>query len=519
MTETLDSYDQIPYDAVPITDTHPDHLCVLGRIFGLHTADPEQCRVLEFGCADGANIIPLAYYLPRSRFVGVELSQVQVESGRVLIEQLQLENIDLLHHDVLTLPDTLGTFDYIIAHGIFSWVPPAVQERILELCGRLLAPHGVAYISYNTLPGWRGRAMLRDMLLHHCRNLHTPRERLHAAQELLEFLHAGYAALESPGVAWLKKEVAHLRQASRSYLFHEYLEDINAPLLFSDFMQRAAAQGLKYLCDSDLYTMFPSTLGDAAAKLLEPYDDLLEQEQYMDFLRARPFRRSVLCRDQCALQRELDLDFMHHYGLVAHLIPGETPALDAPRSQSYRSASGKDYAVSHPLTKLVLQQLAAAFPNALRFDELAAAASNELIRNGAAPLAQQHSTLRRELFSLFGALALLLTPREQRYFNRVSERPHAHRLAHTQASRGHVTSVRHTDVDLDPLSRRLLGLLDGTRTRDALAQSLIAAINQDPGIRNTLISHHHNAAQLHERIRDNVDRLLVLFARQGVLAE
>lgn len=507
MTATLDSYDQIPYDAVPITDTHPDHLCVLGRLFGLQTADPEQCRVLEFGCADGANIIPLAYYLPRSQFTGVELSQVQVDTGRALIEQLQLSNIELLHHDVLTLPDALGTFDYIIAHGIFSWVPPAVQERILELCGRLLAPHGVAYISYNTLPGWRGRAMLRDMLLHHCRDLHTPRARLQAAEELLEFLHRGYADLESPAVDWLKQEVAHLRQASRSYLFHEYLEDINAPLLFSDFMQRAAAHGLKYLCDSDLYTMFPSTLGDSAAQLLEPYDELLTQEQYMDFLRVRPFRRSLLCRAPCEVQRELDLDFMRSYGLVAYLTPRETPLLDAPRSQSYLSAGGKDYAVTHPLTKLALRQLAAAFPNALRFDELAAGASTASIP---APLAQQRHELRRELFSLFSARALIMTPREQHYFNQISQYPHAHRLAQVQAARGHVSSVRHTDVDLDPLARHLLSQLDGTRTRSQLVLSLTQKLAED--------ADQHAVTRKPEQIHRNVDRLLALFARQGLLA-
>ncbi len=511
MTSTLDSYDQIPYDAVPITDTHPDHLHVLGRIFGLQTADPELCRVLEFGCADGANLIPLAYYLPRSRFVGVELSQVQVETGRVLVEQLQLSNIELLHHDVQTLPDSLGTFDYIIAHGIFSWVPPPVQERLLELCGQLLAPHGVAYISYNTLPGWRGRAMLRDMLLHHCRNLHAPRARLQAAEELLEFLHHGCSGLESPAVDWLKQEVAHLRQASRSYLFHEYLEDTNAPLLFSDFMQRAARHGLKYLCDSDLYTMFPSTLGEPAAQLLEQYGDLLEQEQYMDFLRVRPFRRSVLCREQRDLQRELDLDFMRAYGLTAYLTPRESPAFDAARSQSYVSASGKDFAVAHPLTKLALQHLATVFPNALRFDELATAASAELMRHGAASLAQQHAVLRQELFSLFSARALMLTPRTQTYFNHISQHPHAHRLAHVQAARGHVSSTRHLDVDLDPLSARLLNLLDGTRTRGELIANLQTEIDGNPGP-------HKNNAQLRTSIPANVDRLLALFARHGLLS-
>jgi methyltransferase-like protein len=239
----------------------------------------------------------------------------------------------------------------------------------------------------------------------------------------------------------------------------------------------------------------------------------------MDFLRARPFRRSVLCHAPRELQRELDLDFMREYGIVAYLTPRETPDLAATRSQSYLSASGKDYAVTHPLTKLVLQQLAAAFPNALHFDELAETASAELIRTGAASLAQQRTGLQSELFSLFSARALMLTPRAQRYFNQVSERPYAHRLAHTQASRGHVSSVRHIDVDLDPLSRHLLTLLDGTHTRGELTQNLISEIDQDLGTRDALISHDHTAAQMHERINGNVDRLLALFARHGLLAK
>lgn len=517
MNDTLDSYDAIPYDAVPISDTHPDHLHVLGRIFGLQTADPENCRVLELGCADGANLLPMAYYLPGSQFVGVELSRVQVDTGQGLIEQLGLQNIELHHADVLTLSATLGEFDYIIAHGLYSWVPEAVQQHILKLCNALLAPHGVAYISYNVLPGWRGRAMLRDMLLQHCRNLTTPRERLRAAEELLEFLHAGYAELDSPAINWLKAEVAYLRNASRSYLFHEYLEAFNAPVLFSEFMQRAQEHHLKYVCDSDLYTMFPATLGDTAAQLLDRFDDLIEQEQAMDFLRARPFRRTLLCRSQRELQRDINFGFLRDNGLVAYLKPRDEAVLTEIIAQSYFSASGNDFTVSHPLTKLVLQHLAAAYPNALRFNDAAETARAELIQRGAAELAQQRDALDNEIFALFGARAMLLTPRRQTYFNAVSEFPRAHRLAHTQAARGHVSSVRHTDIDLDPLALHLLSLLDGHTSRDELVHRLLNEIDRDLGVRDALVSRDRSTATLHERIRANVDRLLHVFARNGLL--
>jgi methyltransferase-like protein len=517
MTDTLDSYDQIPYDAVPITDTHPDRLCTLGRLFGIPTADPQRCRVLEFGCADGANLIPLAYYLPDSRFTGVDLSRVQVESGRALIERLRLNNVELTHGDVLTLPDSLGSFDYIIAHGLYSWVPPPVQTRILELCGKLLAPHGVAYVSYNVLPGWRGRAMVRDMLLHRCRDLTAPRERLHAAQDMLATLHHGWTDLDAPAIAWLRHEVDHLRDASASYLFHEYLEEHNEPVLFTEFMRRAQQQGLRYVCDSDLYTMFPSSLGEKAEKLLNRFDDLIEQEQYMDFLRARPFRRSILCRADCALERDLDLGVLRRYHVAAHLAPRETPEFGGVRAQSYLSASGKSYDVAHPLTKLALQRLAAAYPSTLPMERIVEQAREDLENIGMNAPAQQSDALLRELFDLFSMRAIVIAPREERCFNQVSARPRAHRLAHAQAPGGHVTSIRHIGVDLDPLAAHLLTLLDGTRTRDELINALLDEVDRDLGARDALRSHDGDTAQLHQRISSNVDRLLTLFARHGLL--
>jgi hypothetical protein len=80
--------------------------------------------------------------------------------------------------DIGELGAELGRFDYIVAHSVYSWVPEAVREHILVLCRELLSGNGVAYISYNALPGWRMRGMLRDVLLHHCRHASTPGARL-----------------------------------------------------------------------------------------------------------------------------------------------------------------------------------------------------------------------------------------------------------------------------------------------------------------------------------------------------
>ncbi|HHL18318.1 MAG TPA: class I SAM-dependent methyltransferase, partial [Thiothrix sp.] len=151
----MTSYNAIPYESLPISYTYVPFLAALGRLYGLETPDPSACRVLELGCAEGSNIVPMAYYFPNSEFVGIDLSEVQIASGQAHIDALELSNITLYVDDLAQMrASDYGKFDYIIVHGVFSWVPPAVQQRILQLGKALLTEQGMMYISYNTYPGW-----------------------------------------------------------------------------------------------------------------------------------------------------------------------------------------------------------------------------------------------------------------------------------------------------------------------------------------------------------------------------
>src|SRR5262245_65782503 len=80
------------------------------------------------------------------------------------------------------------SFDYIIAHGVFSWVPHAVRLRMLELCRKLLTAHGVAYISYNCYPGYHLRNLEREMMLFHTREMTDPNEQVKQGLSLLQWL-------------------------------------------------------------------------------------------------------------------------------------------------------------------------------------------------------------------------------------------------------------------------------------------------------------------------------------------
>ena len=97
------SYDTVPYTSLPYSGTHPDRLCTIGRLFGMQPAHPTSCRVLELGCASGGNLLPMAEMLPNSEFVGIDLSQRQIEEGRENIEELGIGNLRLLHADISEL--------------------------------------------------------------------------------------------------------------------------------------------------------------------------------------------------------------------------------------------------------------------------------------------------------------------------------------------------------------------------------------------------------------------------------
>jgi cyclopropane fatty-acyl-phospholipid synthase-like methyltransferase len=138
------TYDEVPYESLPIPGTHPDRMSTVARLPGIDVAAVEASRVLELGCAGGGNLIPMAIGLPRAQFTGVDLSPVQVADGDTLIRALHLSNVKLIAANVMDIDEHFGEFDYIIAHGIYSWVPNSVQEKILEICKRNLAPRGVA---------------------------------------------------------------------------------------------------------------------------------------------------------------------------------------------------------------------------------------------------------------------------------------------------------------------------------------------------------------------------------------
>jgi SAM-dependent methyltransferase len=149
--KTLESYDELPYDSLPLPETQPDFLAAMAKLHGFDAPDPAHARILELGCAQGGNLIPLAWRWPEATCVGVELSRVQAEAGADFIRSIGLSNARILHGDLAALPDDLGEFDFIIAHGVFSWVPPRCSRRCSRSADAICRPTALP-TSVSTLP-------------------------------------------------------------------------------------------------------------------------------------------------------------------------------------------------------------------------------------------------------------------------------------------------------------------------------------------------------------------------------
>ncbi|WJJ93306.1 class I SAM-dependent methyltransferase [Neopusillimonas aromaticivorans] len=192
--EISEAYDKRVYTSNAFPFSSPGHLRAAAHLFGLETVPLESARVLELGCAGGGNLLPFALAYPKAHVVGLDLSSVQVKQGQEVVQALRVQNLHLHAMSLTDITPEFGQFDYIIAHGVFSWVPPEVREAMLRILRENLTPHGVGYISYNTYPGWKAGDIVRDAMLLHSHSSQTDEDKLASAKAVLNLLSEGIAS-------------------------------------------------------------------------------------------------------------------------------------------------------------------------------------------------------------------------------------------------------------------------------------------------------------------------------------
>jgi hypothetical protein len=471
--ELRKSYDEIPYPNVAKPFTHISRMAALGRLRGVTPASPGNCQVLELGCADGGNLLPMALQFHESRFVGIDLSPVQIDMGRKVTADLSVSNLELRTADILELGDgDLDRYDYIIVHGVYSWVSSEVQEKTLSICRDHLTENGLAYVSYNSYPGWHGKQALRKMLRYHTRRIDDPREKVKAALALLVAFPTSVDLPNDPAAILVQRLRHDLENIDDpvTYLVHEYLVDANEPLYFREFLDRAEAFGLRYVDDAFPGSTAIDRLPPASRKFVsETFTDYSEQQQYVDYLCNVSFRRSLLCHSCLPLEHDVTFDRVQPLYLAATCNREDSEAGEP----QFRSDPGRGFSVEHPGLRSALECLIDARPASISFTQLRHVMGDGIADDEAAAIFD----------GLLRTAAVEFTSHPFCCTLDMGERPYASRLVRYQSTDGTVTSAAHRPVGLDDaLERHLVELLDGTHTVHELISSLRSRLTPDKAI-------------------------------------
>ncbi len=470
------TYDEVPYMATSFANTHPEVLAVTALMRGLDPPPLAQTRVLELGCARGANLVPMAWSMPGAEFVGVDLSQKQIDEAKALASATGTSNITFHAMDLRDLDESFGEFDYIVGHGLYSWVPPDVQEAILAVCARRLSPHGIVYLSYNTFPGWHLSVMFREMMLYRTRKIPDPVERLREARGLMRFL-ADSAKAE--GTLWsvlLAEQATYVEQAPDWYLLHDDLEGENNPVYFSEMVERASQQGLQYVTEERWGTS-DEILSPEVWKILDRFaTNRIEREQYLDFIRNGRFRRSLFCHAGLPLALGPVPDRLERCRFRVLVRPVD-PAADplAPGEEGFAGEGGLSLSTSDVRLRALLHVLYTAWPGTLDFATASGVLAEAARRSDGKtpPPPVLGHLLHQALLLRIVSIHLLEIP----IAVALPEKPASSSIARYQASGGEsATNLLHQPLDLEPLDRLVLPLLDGTRTRSDIEAAVAHAL-------------------------------------------
>jgi hypothetical protein len=482
--------------------------------------------VLELGCAAGGNLLPFALAHPQAQVVGVDLSPAQVAYGQKIIDELGVKNLKLHAMNLAQIGPDFGTFDYIIVHGVFSWVPFEVKQAILQICRQNLSERGLAYVSYNTYPGWKAGDIVRDAMLLHSRTASSDDEKIASAKAMMTLLSNGLSGA-NPLAPSLKRSVEQLRTYSDYYIAHEYLETVNTPCYFVEFAAAAQEAGLAYVGDAEPNSEIAATYGpnvQLGINLVAMGQPGLLRQQYLDFSVGRSFRKSLLVQSERAVTvGEPDLSRLDQLRFAGHFVRQEPDRGSKEGPATFTNHRGRSLTTNEVGTMAVLRALSDAWPRSLGLDDLLMADGVQSLPNESKqPLDQ----VRSVLVTLF-RLGMLHMQHDKE--DAASEPARGPALipgfgalwqAHARGETGIGQFNAWHDVvsvGLKPVEAFLLPHLNGASTENQLRTLLRDALaaGQVPDIDGKLLTGQRN---LDAKAMLIISRLLDLLRRKGLLA-
>ncbi|ABV73922.1 seryl-tRNA synthetase [Rickettsia canadensis str. McKiel] len=505
------TYDEVPYESYPYALTNPYHLSTLATLFGVNTPEVENSRILELGCAAGGNLIPHAVLYPKAHFVGVDLSKVQIDEAKKNVKELGLKNIEFYHCSITDIDNSFGKFDYIICHGVISWVPKTVRDKIFEVCNKNLSPNGIAYISYNTLPGWNMVRTIRDMMMYHSSSFANVRDRIVQSRLLLEFVKDSLENSKTPYAEVLKTEAGLLAKQTDHYLRHDHLEEENAQFYFHEFMNEARKYNLQYLADCNLSTMYLGNMPPKVVEQLKSVNDIVRTEQYMDFITNRRFRTTLLCHSNIKINRNINNDDIMKFNMIFNIVP-EKPLKEVDLNSTSENLKfflngNKDFnlTTSSPYMKAILYTFSENLNNPLSFEKITAEANKKL-----------HNTKLNEIKAelLNNAMKLVLqgyiSITNQKHRNNPElDKPKTTKMVIHQANHTPymwVTNLKHEPIGVNFFEKFALRYMDGKHDKKAIIDAVLGHVEKG----ELTLSKEGQKVENKEEIRKELEVLFTL---------
>jgi methyltransferase-like protein len=415
---------------------------------------------------------------------------VQIDIAKERADAIGLSNMHFINTSILDVNKSFGEFDYIIVHGIISWVPEEVRSKILDICGELLSPNGVAYVSYNALPGWNALKSVRDMMLYHVSDVDSGHEKVSHAKLMMEFIYDSIPNKDQPYAQVLKKEMDMLSRHSDYYFRHDHLEDINHPYYFHEFMDAANERGLQYLSDASISSMNWKHLSQKTSSALDEFHDPIRAEQYMDFITNRRFRSTTMCKYDIELDRKPTGNIMEKFYMNIDLSPefplSEVDIYSDEQVKFFLDISNNiNITSSSKYMKAALYTFAENFGKYISFDQLLDESAQKL--SNAFDDEESEETVRMSIkrdfcdyaiqFLMSGNMDISFAPPQDVTY--ISDRPQVLPFARAQAlhmDQSWVSNSRHMSCAVNLLDRYAMRYMDGINSKEDIAEFVMGHI-------------------------------------------
>ena len=278
-------------------DLSPIHLSFIAAINNCNPPDiNNDFTYCELGCGCGKTTNTIAATHQNAQCVGIDFNEKHIQIAKK--ESYNLKNIQFINKTFSqSLDEDLPQFDFIVMHGVWSWVTKSVRADIMKFVEKFLKPKGLFYISYNAMPGWAQMQPFAKMMSLYAENIEgSLEEKAKSALLYLSYLRTNKSDFfeTSPNA---QMYLNLLENSDTRYVIHELFNEILAPEYFCDVNAEMQKIQLEFIGDCVAINNYTFNLPKAFQELLETTNDRIKIETNKSIIRNDKFRKDLYCKN------------------------------------------------------------------------------------------------------------------------------------------------------------------------------------------------------------------------------